>query len=294
MLDNFQLAAVVKSGSQYRLRRIPLHQDLQDTLAESWQEQYEAFTEGIEEVDFNAGYTPEEHERFRLADFGLPGWLAEEDSRTTPQLDSISEHEDELDSVRAIVAFARLDGDELILFQNFTRTHVIHPGRYIFLAQGTYKSRRRPGLVLGDKLAAVYDAGEGKLLFHSFRTANTFLPLTTFYREASEHDIRDFLDGHERLEPADIDAIAAHGSVQWFRKRFAMLRDSGILEQYTAQEILEHSQGYEVDIELQDGKILFPSERHEAKRLLQYLNEELFKGPITETLYETNSKREAD
>ena len=31
-----------------------------------------------------------------------------------------------------------------------------------------------------------------------------------------------------------------------------------------------------------------------AKKLLQFLNEELFRGAITETLYETNSKREAD
>ena len=31
-----------------------------------------------------------------------------------------------------------------------------------------------------------------------------------------------------------------------------------------------------------------------SKTGLQFLNEELFRGAITETLYETNSKREAD
>lgn len=73
-----------------------------------------------------------------------------------------------------------------------------------------------------------------------------------------------------------------------------MLRDSGILDHYTAQQIVEDSDGYDVDIELDGDRIVFPAEKAAAKRLLQFLNEELFRGAITETLYETNSKREAD
>ena len=72
MLDNFQLAAITKLDGRICLRRIPLHQTLQDDLAESWQEQYEAFFDEIQEIDFNAGYQPEEHERFCLTDFELP------------------------------------------------------------------------------------------------------------------------------------------------------------------------------------------------------------------------------
>lgn len=35
MLENFQLTAIIKQGAETRLLRIPLHQALQDTLAES-------------------------------------------------------------------------------------------------------------------------------------------------------------------------------------------------------------------------------------------------------------------
>lgn len=293
MFNDLQLTAVVRTGNQPRLRRIPMHQDLQNTLMESWHEQYEAFVDDVEEVDFSAGYSPEEHERFRLADFELPGWLADKDSMTISQLDPINHHEDELESVRAIAAFVRLDGEELILFQNFTRSHVIRPGRFVFLRNDTYVTRSRPGLTLDSKLTAVYYAQGGKLLFSSFRTTNTFLPLTALYREASENEIREILV-HDLLAPADVDAIAAHGRTQWFRKRFAMLRDSRILDEYTAQEILDQSQRYDVAIEIDDGRIVFPAEKPAAKRLLQFLNEELFRGAITETLYETNSKRATD
>ena len=292
MFETFQLAAIVGKDDTHLLR-IPMHQSLQHTLSESWHLQMSEFTDGIDEVDFDAGYKPEAHERFRLTGFELPPWLKDEDSTTIPHLDAISNHEDELDAIRAIVGFVRLQGTELILFQDFTRSRVIRPGRFLFLTDGTYKTQDRPGLTLDARTAAVFFPQEQKLLFHNFRAANTFLPLNVYYREASAHEIRQIL-GHNLLAPENIDAIAAHGETQWFRKRFAMLRDSRILDDYDAQQILNHSQGYEVAIQIRDGKIVFPSAKDEAKRLLQFLNEELFRGAITETLYETNSKREAD
>lgn len=73
-----------------------------------------------------------------------------------------------------------------------------------------------------------------------------------------------------------------------------MLKDSKILDKYTAKEIKARSKWYEVDVQIKNNKIIFPADKTAAKRLLQFLNEELYRGPITETLYETNSKREAD
>ena len=198
-----------------------------------------------------------------------------------------------MEAVKGIVAFAQDGkGRELMLFQNFNRSHVIHPGRFLFLRHDTYETAELPGLTLDGHLSAVFTPDERKLLFRSFRTTNTFLPLSEFYEEASEQDIRDTLS-HERLAPEDLDATISQAN-QWFRKRIAMLRDSEILDKYSPDEIRDHSQGFEVDVEVHRGKIVFPSDKAAAKRLLQFLNEEIFRGAITETLYETNSRREAD
>ncbi len=293
MFDNFQLAVIVGSGTRTRLLRVPLLQELQNTLAVSWKEQYDAFMGDIEEVDFDAGYNTEGNERFRLSDFELPEWLSNKSSETSPQLDSISEQEGSMATIKAVVAFVKHDDEELILFQNFTRSHVIRPGRFLFLQNDTYASSCHPGLALSNKLSAVYSAQDQKLLFDQFRTANTFLPLSQFYREATEQDVREVL-GHELLAPEDVDAIAGYSNKQWFAKRFAMLRDSGILEGYDAEQIQSHSNDYDVDVQVDDGKIVLPADELALKRLLQYLNEELFLGAITEKLYETNSKRETD
>ena len=293
MLENFQLAVIIKQGSETILLTIPLYQDLQDDLAENWQNQYDRFVVEIQEIDFNAGYDPEGHECFCLKDYTLPLWLVNENSQTVPSLDTISSNETLIESIKGVVAFARNDrSEEVVLFQNFSRSHVIRPGCFLFLQNNIYKTNQNPGMTLGVKLSAVYLPTERKLLFRSFRTVNTFLPLEDFYKEASEQEIREVL-GHELLAPKDADALAV-GANQWFRKRFAMLRDSRVLDRYSAGQIRERSSRYDVDIHISQDKIVFPSDKPAAKKVLQFLNEEIFRGAITEVLYETNSKRQAD
>ena len=293
MLRNFQLAAITKCGSEFGLMEVPLHRNLQQSLSENWHSQYESFTTDKEEIDFDAGYMPEAHENFTLPDYELPEWLADEDSTTISSLDSISEDPETLKTITGLAAFAtQEDGQEIVLFQNFSRSHVIQPGSYLLLRNDTFESSSSPTLTLDNKLTAVFYPQESKLIFHNFRTVNTFLPLADFYEDASGEEIRHVLS-HDMFLVEDADALAT-GANQWFRKRFAMLRDSELLDNYSADDIVEHSEGYEVDIELREGKIVFPADTAPAKKLLQFLNEEIFRGAITETLFETNSKREAD
>lgn len=290
MLENFHLAAIIRRGD---LLQIPLHQTLQNSLAMDWQSQYDQFRDNAREIDFDAGYQPENDECFCLTDYEPPDWLGRVGSDTVVNLDMISDREELIDSITGTVGFARKeDGQDLTLFQNFTPSQILRPHRSLLLQGNTYRQTERPGLTLDRKLSAVYLSAERKLLFRSFRTVNTFLPLTEFYKEASEQEIREILK-HKLFAPEDPEALVA-GANQWFRKRAAMLKDSGVLDLFTAKKIQSRSTGYDVSIKISNGKIVFPSDRLAAKKLLQFLNEELFRGAITETLYETNSKRQAD
>ena len=292
MLDNFHLAAVVKKRAETHLLQIPLHQALQNNFAESWEAQNVSFVDGIEQIAFNPGYTPEKNELFHLPDYEPPEWLANENSQTIDNLDTIVSDDELIEHIAGTVGMARNEqGEEVVLFQNFTRSRVIRPGGFLFLDGNTYKSAERRGLTLDVNLSAVYRPTERKLLFRNFRTVNTFLPLADFYTEASEQEIREVLD-HPLLAAEDPEQSVLSAN-EWFRKRIAMLKDSGLLNQFSATEIQSRSPGYDVSVDVVDGKIVFPSDKAAAKRLLQFLNEELYRGAITETLYETNSKREA-
>ena len=294
MLENFHLAAIIKQDGQSYLRRIPLHQELQRTLGETWQEQSNTFVKDVQEIDFNAGYQPEKHEIFRLEDCDLPDWLKRQNSQCVSDVDAITNNDELFEHIAGLVAFALNDREEeVMLFQNFSRSHVIQPGRFLFLEKDTYETAQRPGLTLAGKLSAVYLSVDRNLLFRNFTTVNTFLPLADYYAEASEAEIRDVLR-HDLLSAEDPDALAV-GANQWFRQRFAMLRNSEVLDKYTAGNIRDRANGHDIKIRIsEEGKIVFPTEKREAKRLLQFLNEEIFRGAITEALYETNSKRQAD
>lgn len=291
MFTDFQIAAIVKQGSLLTIMRIPINSDLHEKLMGSWFTQLSRFIADIEEIDFNPGFHPDNHQMFCLNGYNLPEWIQGIDSHTILQGEAIQPEVSSLCAIKGIIAFCRSDSnEEFVLFQNFSQSHVIRPGRFIFMTGDTYRSTHQSGITLGKRLSAVYKTGESKLLFRNFRAVNTFLPLSEFYDEASEHEIREILS-HQLIAPEDIDSFALHSN-QWFRKRFAMLKDSAILDQFSARDIARHSQNYDVNIRIESNRIVFPTDRDEAKRLLLYLNEEVYRGAITDKLYETNSRRE--
>ena len=294
-LQNFHLAAIFVDSNEMGLRRFPLRRELQDSLAEQWQEQLDEFLEGAREIAFDPGYTPESDEVFRITNFQAPEWLAARTSLNAAELESIVGQEDNFSKLGCVLAFARTaKREEIVLFQNFVSSHLIKPGKFFFQANGTYITNDQPGLALDRRLTAVYYPGSRKLLFKNFRATNTFLPLANYFSEASGEEIRQILS-HRIFAPesvASVDALATNPP-QWFRKRFAMLRASGLLDGYTADQIRTKSSGYDVEVRVERNKIVFPADRTAAKKLLQFLNEEIFRGAITERLYETNSKREA-
>ena len=295
MLSKFKLVAITKENNSFGLYQVRLDRWMQEFLATSWKNQYDDFIENVDKIDFDAGYTPEQHERFQLKNYVLPPWLQDKSPETLRNLGSFADDESKLDATKGFVAFADYEqGEKLVLFQNFNRSHIIKPGFSLFLTNDTYNTIERPGLSLGSKLSAAFLPSENTLLFHSFRNVNMFLPLADFYKEASDSQILEILD-HDSFEPENKD-VHIEGANQWFRKRFAMLKDSEILDNYTPREIVDQSKGYEVNIQLNDvgDRIVFPADRVQAKRVLQFLNEEIFRGVITETLYETNSKRESN
>ena len=296
MLNNFHLAVIIRKRPQMDLLQIPLSDELQHALSENWYSQYDTFVKDIQEIPFESGYKPEDHERFCEPDYKLPKWLVKESSLTVPSLSKMVDNSvREMKRIKGTVAFARNEWDEeLMLFQNFKSYQIITPDRTAVLSGDTYTDIKENGLVFGDKLSAVYQPTQQKLLFDNFYNVNIFLPLSEYFRPASENDIQRILS-HEKLDPEDSEVLATDPN-QWFRTRFAMLERSRVLDQYAARDIQARSMGHDISIQLSadEKKIVFPADKSAAKRLLQFLNEEIFRGPITDELFETNSKKKMD
>lgn len=288
MITQLQLTAAVAKGGGRVLYRVPLEQSVQAELATDWAKQLDALVKGKDVVGFDPAYNPEDGEVLRLSDFKMPDWLATLDSQSIVNLKVMGQTKDDLDKIRGLLGFGKVGGKEVVLFQTFSRSHVLRPGKSLFFEKGVYKSIEQLGMTLGDKLAGVL-MPDGQLLFPTFRSINAIMPMVELYREASETEIREVLS-HKNIMAEDAGALAANPS-QWFSKRFALLKDSDVLAKFTPKQIQSCAKKYNLAIKVKDGKLVFPAAKTDAKRLLQFLNEELFRGAITEKLYSTNSKR---
>lgn len=286
MSDHFHLLAILKNGTRHSVKRLPINRDLQEALSADWHDQHHRFCDGVREVPYDVRFTPQDGDVFSLSDFELPEWL----HTATAHVMTLEQPADEdLERIAGVVSTINADREDIILFQNFTRSRVISPRRALLWMQKAYSPAERPGLTLDKKLSAVYYAAQRKLLFLNYRTVNSFLPLQNYYWEASEEQIREMLT-HDLFAPEDIDAIAVRPT-QSLARQFAKLHRSGLLGSYSAHQVLDRAKTYGVDVSMAGGRVVFPADLQKAKKLLQFLCEERFRGAMTGKLYETNSMR---
>ncbi len=291
-MSSLRLLAINMQKGRPQLLHIALSRAAQEHLTEVWLAQYHDLVAGKEVLDFNAGYKLDANEIFVAAGLVLPDWIRS-------GLEDLPDSMVELDpkhisalSLRGLVASVGDREDrQLLLFQRVTPSRKLEPGGFLFLSGNTYDISKEPGLALDRRLNAAYHRNTCELFFRSYRNVNTFLPLVDYYKEASAEDIMTVLS-HERLMAVNAERVIEHSN-QWFNRRFAMLRDSDILDSYSVEDIASRGPAYSVDVVVSNGRIIFPDDMGEARKLLQLLNEERFLGPITQTLYETNSKRPA-
>ena len=291
-----ELAAIITEDGKKELRYVPLSRDLQSTIKIEWESQYNTFFNRIEEeVNFDPGYEPEKHEIFCLREYQLPDWLAEEDSASIQDCDPIGTNERDLKLIKGIATFSENHTDDkFILFQRFMPSQVIRTSLSAIWDRDTFKKMDAPGFSLANYLSAVYNCSEKKLVFRSFYNVDMFLPLTEYFRPASEQEVREILN-HELFAPENLDESATKPS-RSFRTRFALLKQSDVLDNYTASEIADSAKSIGFPIQLSDNgkKIVFPSKKSDANELLRFLNDSYVRGILTETPYIANSKRKLD
>lgn len=76
----------------------------------------------------------------------------------------------------------------------------------------------------------------------------------------------------------------------WIRRKIAMINDSGILENNSAAKIKKLAKSAGVKIDVEDEKIVIPSDKEQLKIVLGFLDE-VYKGPFLKATLLANSKR---
>jgi hypothetical protein len=190
--------------------------------------------------------------------------------------------------IRAIVAHAK----DLVVFQTFTKRNLLEFRRTALLIRENFQRLEGQAISFDGAACAVLRGDE--LFFRSFRKVAAILDLSNYFREATTEEIATALK-HPVFSVENQQATIALAN-QWTRRRFWMIQKSGLLDTISPRKVAEQAknqQGLEFKVVRKNGKeaLVFPVDPDDAKSLLQFLNEEMFLGAITDRRFLTSSKR---
>ena len=281
------LFAIVE-GPQKTVQRIRVEQTLQQQLGTEFENQREVFFGQSEVVEFDPRYKVDDDELFVIRDFELPHFMINA-IRNINQVDNL--HLDADVRIKAIFAAesASHSSSHLrVYFQKFMQQQLLVKRWTLLGNRDTYRKLEDPGLMLGSSLVAFYEEDK-EMLFRSYTLVNRIIGLEPYFIEATDDDIHDVL-GDDKFEVENVSDILANADTV-MRKRFMAVKASEILSQITVRKVQAQARNFNVEIEIRGGKIVFPTERKQAKEFLRLLLEGYYEGPLTGTRYVTNSQR---
>ena len=295
--DRLQFFVVTRKPSlELDLQRVLVANDLQASLSDMLSEQSQEFTsDESKKRAFCGTYRPNKNEVVSITPFPLPPLLQR--AVRTPQefAEAQVPFPDKGPLVKALLGVndGGSSGTPQFLFQHFDQTHILKPKRTFLFQSGMFHQLAAPGVTISDRLTAVITGSE--LLFRSFQRANQFLDLTSYFREATDAEIKTLI-GHTTFCRTDADAVLEMCRPA-MRRKFSSILHSKILEHplATPDRIRNRAKlfGIALQVRVVEGtkRLVFPTDASDANKLLQYLAEELYFSDLTEQPRETNSHR---
>lgn len=181
--------------------------------------------------------------------------------------------------------------NEVFYFQNFDHRKMLNNKGVLIYSNQTYTRLTDNAFVIDNMVNAVHK--DERLYFRSYSNANKIFSLGAYYQEATNKDIATF-GQHENVIIEDIQWLQNNANTV-LRKYITLLQKSGTLDGMNTIKVKRGANKFKIKIELDgDGKIIFPNDTKACRKILWYLNEQYYAGPITGKHYETNSKRPAE
>ncbi|MFM0360442.1 Kiwa anti-phage protein KwaB-like domain-containing protein [Paraburkholderia sediminicola] len=274
-----------------RIVRFPLTQELQDEIKTVFEEQHKAFTADIvETVEFDGRYRPDQGELLVIKNFAdVDGLATAVKNPLAVELFDPNAHS--LETVKAFFT-GNPDGGEQVLIQVFERRRLIATKNVaIFFSGNTFQRMSDAGLTLDNKLLAILDGND--LKFQSFHYVRRVFDVEDHFKEATSAEVKAFAN-HDKLAAEDPAAFEA-GANSLVRRKIALILQSGVLDNFTAEQIVATAQSFKLEIKTtKGGKIALPSNGTELRRLLRFLDEDYYESPLSQTHFVSNSKRVAD
>ncbi|WP_423142852.1 hypothetical protein ACOYW6_05750 [Parablastomonas sp. CN1-191] len=267
------------------MKRIRVTADVQNQLEGIFiQQEQEFFADVDEEILFDGGWDPDSNEVIYTPLTAQAAAIFEAAQQNVVALEEVDVNEFDQEGIRGLAVM--LDGPKLLV-QEFSPRQILERRFTLTLAGDTFNRLTRPTFAIGSTLAGVIE--QGRIKFKKLSRIRLIFDLTDMYREATDAELDSFC-GHESISVNDLDAFKII-SDQKMRKLVHAIVSRGTLDEYTAQQIVDAGASQGFGIEIQDGKVAMPIQKANAKALLYFLDNGLYRGPLGGAILITNSKR---
>ena len=295
VFKDFHLVAIIKEENGVELQEISPRRDVYSNLKNVWNQQYDAFLKK-DKQEFTASHNLARDECFIIPNHNISEKFAEIDIEhfINVEMDDLFDNVNLIDKMTGIVACVLDENNNpIMLFQRFMQHQIIKPGGWTSITRNVLVGENDDLLIFRNKLTAVYYIKNKTLLVDSIHNAKAFLPsLSDYYIEASDDMIRDTLS-HELIECEDREVVVCNAN-QTIRRQFAIIEEEGYLDLFSAMDIQAVAAEGNTEIQVQNDKIVFPTDYGSIKDVLTVLCDGLVRSLLTKELFEAPVKKKVE
>lgn len=240
--------------------------------------------EGIEEDEFDGNIISRNGENIVYVNYALP----EDFARIPNNQADMSEYNIVEDTPKSIFYYE----EGKFYFQVFNKKNMLQRKMVLQFEHGNvFTKMNNNAFIVEDKVHAIFE--NGKLYFHSYTIANQIFSLIDFVTEATNTEIESFGDieginvSTENIKYIAniktrrlIKLLSNTDNIVTFMRKTSRTRSS-LLRKY----------GINASINANNELVLPTNNVAELNRVLEFLNEDIFRGVITDSLYRSNSKK---
>lgn len=269
------------------IRKVLLTNEAVRDIVALWEPSYSKFiSDEIEEVPFNGSYKPDKEEVLFVT-MDLPVCFADIPENTN-NYNEIAMPGDNIKTVG-------LYHDGIFFFQNFMNNYIVKASNIaLFWSNDTFKKfEEQRAFSIEENVNAIYH--DGKLYFRSYASARQIFDLSAYYMEATNADI-DNVFGEAVFAGTDCEWMKEN-SDSIMRKQIKSIEDAGVLANLKVTTKTFKSWAKKAGIPegvYNTGKLVFPKNKKECKVILSFLNDDIFEGHFTKSIYLSNSKRKPE
>ena len=268
------------------IRKVLLTNEAVQDIVALWEQSYPKFiSDEITEVAFNGSYKPDKEEVLYVT-MALPDSFADIPNNTNNYNEIVIPG----DNIKTVCLYH--DGN--YYFQNFMNNYIVKASNIpLVWSNNTFKKfDEQKAFTIEENVTAIYH--DGKFYFRSYASARQIFDMSAYYAEATNADI-DNVFGEAVFTGTDCEWMKEN-SDSVMRKQIKSIEDSGILARLKVTTKTFKSWAKKAGIPeavYNTGSLVFPKNKKECKVILSFLNDDIFEGHFTKSIYLSNSKRSA-